>query len=323
MTKKELKIDKDLKGIKKNVVLAKYTTFQIGGEAKYFFEAKNKKDLIKAVGVAKKYNLPFFILGKGSNLLVADEGYKGIVIKIKSGKFKIHNSKIMAEAGIRLGSLVNVATKVSLSGLEWAVGIPGTAGGAIQGNAGAFGVFMKDVLKEVEIFDVKKNKIKILKNKDCNFSYRNSIFKKNHNLIILSCEIQLKKGNKQKIQKLIQENLNYRKTRHPKEPSAGSVFKNIELKTLKPKFFRKFPEAKKIVKENILPVAFLINQCNLKGKKINQAQVSKIHPNFIVNLGGAKAKDVLKLINLIKKKIKEKFGIELKEEIQYLGNFLS
>ncbi len=251
-----------------NIPLKKYTTFKIGGPAKYFFTAKNKFNLLKAVQEAKKRRLPFFILGGGSNLLVSDKGYHGLVIKFQNPK---------------LSQLVN-------KGLEWAVGIPGTVAGSIWGNTGAFGKSMKDVVKSVEIFDVKKEKIIRLKNRECKFGYRSSIFKKNPNLIILSAEIKQKKSNFKKIK----EYLAYRRKNQPMNfPSAGSVFKNP------PGFL----------------AGELIEKCGLKGKKIGGAQISTMHANFIVNLGKATAQDVLSLVKLIKKTVDKKFKIKLKEEI--------
>lgn len=289
--------------IKKKVSLKNFTTFRIGGPAKYFFVAKTKSDIISGISWAKDKKLPFFILGRGSNLLVADRGFDGLVIKIKNQKFKItstnQNLKIIeCEAGMLLNQVVGLAIKNNLAGLEWAIGIPGTVGGAIYGNAGAFKRSMKEVVKEVEIFDVKTGKIKKLKNKDCKFNYRDSIFKKKKNLIILSAKLQLKKGSKNQIQKRLRKYLNYRKKTQPLNSfSAGSIFKNPNGKS----------------------AAELIDKAGLKGKKIGKAQISKKHPNFIINLGGARADQVLKLINLIKTRVKEKFNIELKEEIQYLG----
>lgn len=261
--------------LQRNISLKKYTTFRIGGPAKYFWVAKNKKELIKAIKFAKKHKLPFFILGEGSNVLVSDQGYQGLVIKFQTP----------------------LLSKFVDKGLEWAAGIPGTVGGAIRGNAGAFDGSMADVVKNVEVLDARSQKIKIFKNKDCKFGYRTSIFKKNPNLIIFSCELRFKPGDKRKIKEKIEEHLNYRKARHPQQPSAGSIFKN-------PRSFS---------------ARELIDRCDLGGKKIGRAQISKKHANFVVNLGGAKAKDVLALINLIKKEVKNKFGIKLEEEIQYLG----
>ena len=292
------KIEDLLKGIQKNVPLAFHTTFKIGGPAKYFYTAKTKEDLIKAIKVAKKINLPFFILGGGSNLLVSDKGFEGVVIKVGSTKYEVKNRQVFSEAGILLSDLVRITLENNLSGLEWATGIPGTLGGAIRGNAGAFGKSMKDIIKRVEVFDTRTGKIKILKNKDCQFDYRESILKKNKNLIILSAKIELKKGERKKIDNQIKENLDYRKKTQPLGfLSAGSVFKNP------PGHF----------------AGELIEKCGLKGRKIGEAQISKKHANFILNLGNAKTRDVKKLISLIKERIKEKFGLELEEEIEFLG----
>jgi len=267
--------------------LKKYTTFKIGGPAKYFFVAKNKKDLIKAIKVAKKLKLPFFILGGGSNLLVSDKGFNGLVIKYGQ-PLSLYVSK----------------------GLEWAAGLPGTIQGAVYGNAGAFQKSMKDVVKEVEVFDTKTGKVQIFKNKDCKFSYRNSIFRKKKNLIILSVKIKSKKSNPKKIKQY----LDYRKKTQPLNfPSAGSVFKNPvaflagELDKEDKSSFSAFAAAR------------LIEECELKGKRVGNVKISEKHANFIVNLGRGKAEDVKKLINLAKKKVKNKFGINLEEEIQFLG----
>jgi UDP-N-acetylmuramate dehydrogenase len=263
---------KEFSGIRKNVPLAPYTTFKIGGKAKYFYEAKSKEDLVKAIKAAKEAGLPFFILGGGSNVLVSDKGFDGLVIKIQNTKYEIQDTRIVADAGVLLSKLVDESVKVGLTGLEWAAGIPGTVGGAVRGNANAFGVSMSDVVKNI----------------------------RNYEDIILSVELELKKGDREKSKKMIKEYLEYRDKRHPLEyPSAGCIFKNPEGDF----------------------AGRLIEQCGLKGKKEGGAMFSKKHGNFIVNLGNAKAKDVIKLINLCKKKVREKFRIELEEEIEYLGEF--
>ncbi|KPJ55598.1 hypothetical protein AMJ49_06775 [Parcubacteria bacterium DG_74_2] len=313
-------IKKFLSGIKKNVPLKRYTTFKIGGPAKYFFVAKNKEDIIKAVNITKKLKIPFFIFGEGSNLLASDKGFKGLIIKIRNSKFEIRNSRLYAEAGVKISKLVEETGKLGLSGLEWAAGLPGTLGGAIRGNAGAFGRETKDNIFEVEILDEKGN-FKKLSKKQCNFSYRSSIFKKK-NWIILLATLKLKKGNKKKIQAIVKNHIKYRKKRQPLNfPSAGSIFKNVDLKKIPKRIRKKFS---KIVKKDpfpVIPVGYLISEAKLPGLRIGRAEISKKHPNFIINLGNAKAKNIKKLINLTKKKIKNKFGINLEEEVQFLGKF--
>ncbi len=154
-------IDKLLPGIQKNILLKNYTTFKIGGKAKYFYVAKTKENLIKAIKMAKELKLPFFVLGGGSNLLISDSGFKGLVIKIENCKLKIENCKVVVDAGVPLNRLVKISTEKGLTGLEWAAGIPGTVGGAINGNAGLPNESMGDIVKEVEVFDIKKLKTEL------------------------------------------------------------------------------------------------------------------------------------------------------------------
>ena len=282
---------------KKNIDLSGHTTFKIGGKAKYFFIAKTKKQLIGAVKEARKNKIPFFILGGGSNILISDKGFDGLVIKLENSQIKTRGFKIFSESGALLSKLVNESALKGLSGLEWAAGIYGTLGGAIRGNAGAFGKEIKDLVEEIEAYDFKEDKIKIFKKRECFFSYRGSIFKKKENLIVLLAVFELKKGAKKNIKEEIIKYLEYRKKNHPLNlPSAGSVFKNPPSKS----------------------AGELIEKCGLKGKTIGKAQISLKHANFIVNLGGAKSEDVLRLIFLAKKKVKEKFKIDLEEEIRYL-----
>jgi len=319
-----------LPGLRKNVLMKRYASFKIGGKAKYFFVARRKENLINAILVARKYNLPFFILGEGTNLLVSDRGFKGLIIKVENKKYKIprtrtssvrgkQNNLLYAEAGVPMRVLVRETTERGLGGLEWAAGIPGTIGGAIRGNAGAFGAETGDNILWVETLD-KKGNIKKISRKKSNFSYRSSIFKK-RNLIIISALIKLKKKNKKTIKKTVKDCIKYRRERLPLNyPSAGSVFKNYDIKKISRRLKKFFS---RIIKKDpfpIIPAAYLISEAGLKGFKIGRAQISKKHPNFIINLGGAKAKDVIKLINLAKKRVRNKFGIILEEEIQYLGS---
>ena len=318
--KKQQKIKNLLPGVKENVSLKDYTTFKIGGKAKYFFVAKTKNELINAIKASKQLNLPFFILGGGSNVLFSDKEFKGLVIKIKNEKLKIKNCVIDTEAGTLLSILVKKAQQHSLSGLEWAVGIPGTIGGAVYGNASAFGKAIGDLVKQVEVLDLKTFKIKKLSKKECQFKYKDSIFKHKKNLLIFSVILRLKKGNKEKIKENMKRFLTIRKETQPLNyPSAGCIFKNLGIQNsklkIKKELFEKFPELRDFIQKGEIPAGYLIDKAGLKGKRIGDAMVSEKHANFIVNLGNAKTKDVQKLIAHIKKKVKKIFGIELKEEI--------
>lgn len=310
------KIKQKVFGLEENVLLKNHTTFKIGGPARFFYEAETKEDLINALEQIKKLDLCFFLLGKGSNLLVSDKGYLGIVIKVANSNLQVSDSKIICGAGTPLDKLVKLSAKKGLSGLEWAAGIPGTLGGAIWGNAGAFGKSMADILEKVEIFDIKKLSKETTESKTP--SYRNSVFK-HKNWVILSGILNLNRKDKTKIGKRIKSNLEYRKKNHPQKPSAGSIFKNCKSKIKKPELLNKFPPLRKFNQKGTIPAGYLIDQCGLKGKKIGSAQISPKHANFIVNLGEASSQDVLDLIELAQGKVNQKFGIKLKKEIQLLG----
>ncbi len=293
--------------IHKNVPLAKYTTFKIGGPARYFFITKTTKDLIEAVKFAQDKGLPYFILGGGSNLLVNDKGFDGMVIKIQNGqttpilvKLKVENSRIVAEAGTSLVKLVEISIEKSLTGLEFAAGIPGTVGGALYGNAGSQrDNSIGDLVETVTLLKPTGQIITV--DKDwMQFDYRHSHLKditEKTRPIILSAVLKLAKGDSKKIKRKINERITTRVENIPLEPSAGCIFKNPPSQS----------------------AGYLIEKCGLKGKKIGQAMISEKHANFIVNLGQAKANDVIKLIQIIKKSVKEKFKINLEEEVQYLG----
>jgi len=314
------KILQKLPKVQKNVLLKDYTTYKIGGPAKYFFVAKSKEDLMVALQEAKNFKLPVFILGGGSNLLVSDKGFKGFVIKIDILGAEFRGNVAFVGAGVSLTKLAYLSANEGLSGLEWAAGIPsGTIGGSIYGSAQAFGTKMADTVKEVEALDIKTFKVKKLSNRQCKFSLKNSIFKKNKNLVIISAVLELKKEDTDKIKHRIKEFIQYRKNGHPLNfPSAGSTFVNPQKKITNKNLLVKFPELNEYNKKGVIPAGYLIAKSGLAGRKIGKAQISEKHSNFIINLGGAKAKDVLGLISLAKKDVKNIFGIELEPEVQFI-----
>ncbi|MDP2951160.1 MAG: UDP-N-acetylmuramate dehydrogenase [bacterium] len=285
--------------IKENISLKELTTFKIGGSAKYFAEVETAEDLREALLFAKQSNLPFFVLGGGSNLLVSDIGFEGLVIKITFREAKVLDSnKIQASSGVALSDLVGLALARGLSGLEWAAGIPkATLGGALFMNAGAFLANMADITGEVIAFDATSLEFKTFPFQGCLFGYKDSVFKQNKNLIIWQAILKLEKKDKKEIETEMKRVLAYRQKNHPLEyGSAGSVFKN----------------------PHNLPAGEAIEKAGLKGKQIGQAKISEKHCNFIVNLGAATAKDVKALIDLCKKQVKEKLKIDLAEESIYL-----
>lgn len=306
---------------KKNVFLKNFTTYKIGGPAKYFFSAKTKEDIVLALAEAKKMKLPVFILGGGSNLLISDKGFKGLVLQINNHKFEISDSgQIYADAGVPLMKLAYLASDKGFSGLEWAAGIPGTVGGAIYGHAQAFGTRMSDSVKSVQAINLKTLELKDFTKEECTFSLKNSLFKKNKNWVIVSAVLEVKKADLQEINSKIKDFLYHRKTKHPISfPSAGSTFVNPEKKITNKKLLEKFPELAEYNKFGIIPAGFMIAKCGLAGKKKGKAQISEKHCNFIINLGGAKAKDIVALMNLAKAKVKQTFKINLQSEVQLIG----
>ena len=308
-------------GVQKNVLLADYTTYKIGGPAKYFFNAKNIEELEKILSLAKKIKLPVFILGGGSNLLISDKGFKGLVIKIDILGIGIKGNKFIVGAGEKLTKLAYLSAENGLSGLEWAAGIPGAAvGGSIYGHAQAFGTKISSIVESVQAIDCKTFEIKNFTNKQCYFSLKSSIFKEKRNLVIISAVLIFEKGKPDEIKEKIKEFLDYRRNRHPIEfPSPGSTFVNPEVKIKNKKLLEKYPELIEFNEVGIIAAGYLIAKSGLSGKTIGHAQISEKHSNFIINLGGAKAKDVLTLINLAEKKVKINFGISLKPEVQFVG----
>jgi len=284
--------------VKKNILLAPYTSFKIGGPAAYFFIAKSEAQLKNIIAEANNDQIPYFILGKGSNILIADEGYKGLVIKLEFNKITASNNQVTASADIGLGSVLNFCKDNNLSGLEFFTGIPASVGGAIWANAGSLQENIGQLVESVKIID-KNGKLLELAQKDCLFSYRDSIFKHHRDYIILETVLNLQPADQEKIaekmKKMIENKLKIQDLNHP---SIGSIFKN--------------PAGNKKAWE-------LITEVGLAGYKMGDAQVSEKHANFIINTGQATASDVIMLISLIKQKVRDELKVQLMEEIEYIG----
>jgi len=298
----------------KNKILADHCTFGIGGPAKYFAVVKSQEELKEALDFVKEKNLSFFVLGEGSNVLFPDEGFKGLVIKISNNEFQISDYKATVGAGKTLAQLVRESVNKGFTGLEWLVGIPGTIGGGVACNCGAFDYSISEFVVSVSIMD-KEGKIKKYSHKECEFDYRHSRFKENQNQeIIWEVELKLEKGDKKESEKIIKEILEKRKERIPSQRSSGSFFKNIVIDKLRNKadFLKLVPQEK--IQGGKFPAGYLIESCGLKGRRIGDAQISEKHANFIVNLDKAKIEEVKELIKIIKEKVKEKFDLELEEE---------
>ena len=285
---------------KENQYMKNYTTFKIGGPADIIVFPQNEKEISDIVKYCSENNIPFDIIGNGSNLLITDNGIDGCVIALGKNFANIkliETNKIYAESGVPLSSLCVFAMKHGLSGLEFAYGIPGTVGGAIRMNAGAYGGEIKDILENCRFISAADFSIKDISNPDACFSYRKSIFCSNKN-IISGAVFTLQEGKEEDIQNKMYELINKRKNSQPLEfPNGGSTFKRPEGAF----------------------AAQLIDECGLKGYHIGDAYVSEKHAGFVVNKGNALFSDVIKLIEDIKYTVKCKKGIQLETEIEIIG----
>ncbi len=282
-------------------LLSKYTTLRVGGAAQWLAEPKNEEELKSLICWAQTKQIPCQIIGAGSNLLINDSGLRGICIcmrKIQGSKLNSKNGLIEASSGESLPSLSRQAAKAGLHGLEWAVGIPGTVGGAAVMNAGAQGSCIANWLQSVKVIPYKGGKSFEINNKDLDFSYRNSLLQKEE-LIVLSAKFQLEPGhNHKKLSQVTNQNLSHRTSTQPYHlPSCGSVFRNPEP----------------------LKAGRIIEELGLKGHRIGGAEISNIHANFIVNTGNATAEDISKLIAFIQERVLNEHGFLLYPEVKQLG----
>lgn len=281
-----------------NVSLASLSSFKIGGIADCVVFPKNEAELLGAIKIAQSENIKFEIIGNASNILFSDDGYKGIIICTKKMTFVSYSENhITAQCGARLATISAIARDLSLSGLEFAHGIPGTVGGAVFMNAGAFGGEISDVVLSTRAINVKTGEALLISRKDHNFSYRHSVYADNKDLVCTGINFELKSGDFEVINSKMRENANTRREKQPLDfPSAGSYFKRP--------------------KDAI--AAKLIDDCGLKGFAVGGACVSEKHAGFIVNKGTATASDVLNLEKIVRDKVFEKFGIKLEPEVKYV-----
>ena len=283
-----------------NEPMSAHTTFRIGGPADYFVMPETVEELSNILALCKEEGMPYFVLGNGSNLLVGDKGFRGVVIQLYKNfdGMSIEGTKVTAKSGAMLIRVAKEAGKAGLTGLEFASGIPGTIGGAMVMNAGAYGGEMKDVVTAVTVL-TKEGEIKTLTGSEMNFRYRGSVVE-DEGYIVLEAVMELKEGNLEEIQARIDELSLQRRTKQPIEyPSAGSTFKRPEG------YF----------------AGKLIQDANLRGYQVGGAQVSEKHCGFVINAGGATAADVMQLMQDVSDKVNEQFGVTLEPEVKRIGEF--
>lgn len=281
--------------------MQQHTTFRIGGKADFFLTPDNIEQITALVQLFRNEAVPFFILGNGSNILVGDRGIRGAVIQLGNAfsDCEITGTTMVAKSGIKLSRLANLALEHGLTGLEFAAGIPGTLGGAIYMNAGAYGGEMKQVIEEVTFLDP-DGTLKTVSVEDCEFGYRTSIFSKTAGCVILECKIKLSQGDPVMIREIMNDFAQRRTSKQPLHlPSAGSTFKR--------------PEGHFAGK--------LIQDADLMGFRVGGASVSTKHAGFVVNDQGATAAEVRELMRQVQERVEDKFGVKLEPEVKFIGEF--
>ena len=278
--------------------LSSHCTFQTGGKADYFYELKNVEELPELIKFAKQKHIPYILIGKGSNLLFDDKGFRGLVIKNLTEKITFKGNHVTVDSGVVTAKLVQESLKKGLSPLEKWIGLPGTIGGAVYGNAGCNGLETKDILEKATILNPKIGKIKEVSVKYFQFKYRTSKLKKSGEILLnTTFKLSQSKLSAEDQKEIMMQSTKFRLQKQPLGLSSGSFFKNPSTKN---------------------PAGMLIDKAGLKGKIIGKAQISEKHGNFLLNLGGATSADIIKLAKLAKRLVKAKFKLELHPEVQIL-----
>lgn len=312
--------------VKFDELLSRHTTFKIGGAADIYLEPKTIEDLEAAFAIIRERQLPYFILGGGSNVLMTDEGFRGVVLHPKNNDITISGDTLVAGAGAVLAKVASVSAKAGLTGLEWGIAVPGCVGGAVRGNAGAFGGEIKDTLVSAEVFDGKTRKT--LSNKELEFSYRTSRIKQQAGKeIVLSATFRLQPANTAECVARTTEMLKKKYNDQPMgERCAGCLFKNIEVDGTK-KMLRAPSKGEPtdafhatvptlFWEKGIVPAGWLIEQVGMKGYCKGQVKVSEKHANFIVNMGQGSAAEIKDLAQEVKDRVYTAFGVHLEEEVE-------
>ncbi len=297
-TIKKLQAIMATENIKENEPMKNHTSFKVGGPADLFLMPQTRTELQQVLEICKESDKPLYIMGNGSNLIVRDKGYRGIIVNTKAlNRVEVQGTTLIAEPGISLKDLANIALQENLTGLEFASGIPGSLGGAVTMNAGAYDGEMKAVIKSITVIKEDGSE-KTISAEQCQFGYRSSILQQ-HGWVLIRVELGLKHGDCQAIEAKMLNLNTQRQTKQPLEyPSAGSTFRR--------------PEGYYAGK--------LVQDAGFKGYAIGGAQVSEKHSGFVINKGGATAADILNLIGAIQAAVKEKFGVDLKTEVIVIGN---
>ncbi|UFS72831.1 UDP-N-acetylmuramate dehydrogenase [Geomonas sp. RF6] len=305
--------------MEKEVRLAPFTSFRIGGAAKLFCAVSTKDQLRQAITFALQKDLPYHILGGGTNILVNDSGFPGMVIQMNLDGMRLRGESVEVDAGVELMRLVQCATQEGLGGMERLAGIPGTVGGAVRGNAGAYGTAIGEVVRGVVALDLERMEFIPLTREECDFHYRSSTFKKTKRLVVVSALLDLHSAPREEIAEKVEETLAKRLARNLQaELSVGSFFMNpvVTERSLVEAFEG---ERRVHCRDNRIPAGWFIERAGLRNRRVGGAMVSEKHANYIINTGNATARDVRELAALIRDEVAQKTGVLLQEEVCYLG----
>jgi UDP-N-acetylmuramate dehydrogenase len=296
--------------------LSRYTRFGIGGPADLYAETKDAGTFIKAMKIARSSGMETVVIGGGTNLIVSDDGFRGLVLKFASDGIRADGTQIHVDAGAVLQTLVDFTIDRGLKGIETMTGIPGSVGAAVYGNAGAYGHSISERVTSVRFID--GGELREFDNAACEFHYRESVFKRRKEWIIVSAALALEPADAGELRAAADKILNVRNAKYPPTMKcAGSIFKNFLLAELPPKVAAEVPA--KVVIEGKVPSAWFLEQVGAKGMRSGDIHVADYHANLIYNAGNGTAADLVELIQELKRRVERKWGIPLEEEVQYVG----
>jgi UDP-N-acetylmuramate dehydrogenase len=296
--------------------LSRYTRFGIGGPADIYAETDNIEAFIAAMAAARESETPTMVIGGGTNLIVSDAGFRGIVLRYRADALLAANGRVVAQAGAVLQDLVDFTIARGLKGLETLSGIPGSVGAAVYGNAGAYGHSISERVVKVQFFDGAE--VRVFGNEECEFHYRESVFKRHKEWIIFSTQLLLDAGDAAALRQTAGDILRVRNEKFPVTMKcAGSIFKNLLLRELPPAVAAQVPD--NVVREGKIPAAWFLEQVGAKGLVRGDIHVAQYHANLIYNAGAGTAADLVAMIKELKSRVRERFGIEIEEEVQYVG----
>jgi UDP-N-acetylmuramate dehydrogenase len=302
--------------ISQGALLSRYTRFGIGGPADVYAETWDQQSFILALDVAKSCGSPYAVIGEGTNLIVSDTGFAGLVLRYTGSQIENDGATVRVQSGAGLQQLVDRCISLGLRGLETMTGIPGSVGAAVYGNAGAYGHSINERVHAVRFFD--GTAVRVLSNSECEFRYRESVFKRRKDWIVFSAELALDAADSAGLRKTADEIFQIRLAKYPADMKcAGSIFKNLLLAELAESVQRQVPE--RVIREGKVPSAYFLEEVGAKGMRNGGICVADYHANLIYNLGHGNARQLCEIIACLKARVRDRFDLELEEEVQYIG----